>query len=61
MSVVKNLPADFQTGVYCGWAAVETGPIHKMVMSVGWNPFFDNKEKSMVRISTCLFEYLINK
>lgn len=48
ISVVKNLPPDFATGVYCGWASVDDGDVHKMVMSVGWNPFFDNKEKSMV-------------
>lgn len=27
---------------------MDDGGVHKMVMSVGWNPFFDNKEKSMV-------------
>lgn len=48
VSVVKNLPPNFQTGVYCGWASVKDGEVHKMVMSVGWNPFYHNKEKSMV-------------
>lgn len=46
--MVKNLPPDFQTGVYCGWASVKDGEVHKMVMSVGWNPFYNNQEKSMV-------------
>ncbi|XP_055698680.1 putative riboflavin kinase [Phlebotomus papatasi] len=47
VEVVRSLPSDFATGIYCGWAQVDTGDVHKMVMSVGWNPFFDNKEKSM--------------
>ncbi|XP_059614713.1 riboflavin kinase [Phlebotomus argentipes] len=47
VEVVRALPADFATGIYCGWAQVANGDVHKMVMSVGWNPFFDNKEKSM--------------
>lgn len=49
VEVVRSLPSDFATGIYCGWAQVDSGDVHKMVMSVGWNPFFDNKEKSMVR------------
>lgn len=51
IDVVKKLPEDFRTGIYCGWASVDNGDVHKMVMSVGWNPFFDNKEKSVVNIS----------
>lgn len=35
------------TGVYYGWARVDNGDIHKMVMSVGWNPFYKNNKKSM--------------
>lgn len=48
LDVVKSLPDCFQPGVYYGWANVDNGPVHKMVMSIGWNPFYDNKEKSMV-------------
>ncbi|GAB0088594.1 Riboflavin kinase [Sergentomyia squamirostris] len=47
IEVVRSLPDDFETGIYCGWAQVNGGVVYKMVMSVGWNPFFDNKEKSM--------------
>ncbi|XP_077993572.1 riboflavin kinase-like [Glandiceps talaboti] len=46
-NVVDNLPADITTGVYYGWARVDNGSVHKMVMSVGWNPFYKNKKKSM--------------
>ena len=47
-SVVESLPADFLPGVYFGWANVDSGGVHKMVMSVGWNPFYHNKKRSMV-------------
>lgn len=51
---MEKLPAEFPCGVYYGWAQVGlNGAVHKMVMSVGWNPFYDNKTKSMV--STWLF------
>jgi hypothetical protein len=37
---------------------VDNGPVHKMVMSIGWNPYFRNVKKSMVRISHLLTELL---
>uniref|UniRef100_A0A671MWG9 riboflavin kinase n=1 Tax=Sinocyclocheilus anshuiensis TaxID=1608454 RepID=A0A671MWG9_9TELE len=46
-SVVDNLPADISTGIYYGWARVDNGDIHKMVMSIGWNPYYKNTKKSM--------------
>lgn len=45
--VVSGLPSDFPTGIYHGWARVDDGPVYKMVMSIGWNPFFKNEKKSM--------------
>ncbi|XP_070536045.1 riboflavin kinase-like [Ptychodera flava] len=45
--VVDSLPEGITTGVYYGWACVDDGDIHKMVMSVGWNPFYKNEKKSM--------------
>lgn len=47
VEVVNNLPADVETGVYCGFAQVNKGEVHKMVMSIGWNPFYQNTTKSM--------------
>lgn len=47
VDVVKNLPPTLDTGIYYGWAKVDDSPIHKMVMSIGWNPYYDNKMKSM--------------
>ncbi|XP_046410047.1 putative riboflavin kinase isoform X2 [Neodiprion pinetum] len=45
--VVQNLPPEIGTGIYYGWASVDRGDVHKMVMSIGWNPFFQNTQKSM--------------
>jgi len=45
--VVDHLPSDVQTGIYYGWARVDDGEVHKMVLSVGWNPYFKNEKKSM--------------
>ncbi|KRK03075.1 putative riboflavin kinase [Drosophila yakuba] len=47
LEVVKSLPESLPTGAYYGWANVDNGPVHKMVLSVGWNPFYNNKEKSV--------------
>ena len=49
-SVVEELPGDFSCGVYLGLAQVDNGPVYKMVMSIGWNPQYDNEKKSMVRL-----------
>uniref|UniRef100_H2Y3J4 Riboflavin kinase n=1 Tax=Ciona intestinalis TaxID=7719 RepID=H2Y3J4_CIOIN len=46
-SVVENLPCDLPTGIYYGWAQVNSGEVHKMVLSVGWNPYYKNEKKSM--------------
>lgn len=45
--VVNQLPEEVKTGVYYGFAQVSQGPVYKMVMSVGWNPYYKNKQKSM--------------
>uniref|UniRef100_A0A0E0IQF7 riboflavin kinase n=1 Tax=Oryza nivara TaxID=4536 RepID=A0A0E0IQF7_ORYNI len=50
-----NLPAEnfsdvlseHTSGVYFGWAGLSTQGIYKMVMSIGWNPYFDNTEKTI--------------
>nr|CAI5854888.1 unnamed protein product [Callosobruchus analis] len=45
--IVNNLPQEISTGVYYGFANVDKGPVYKMVMSIGWNPFYKNRKKSM--------------
>lgn len=46
-NIVNELPDGIETGVYFGFAQVDKGDVHKMVMSIGWNPFYQNKTKSM--------------
>jgi hypothetical protein len=53
-----NLPAEnfsdvvseHTSGVYFGWAGLSTRGVYKMVMSIGWNPYFDNTEKTVVSV-----------
>lgn len=47
IEVVKKLPASLDTGIYYGWAKVDTSPVYKMVVSIGWNPYYDNQTKSV--------------
>lgn len=47
LDVVKSLPESLHTGIYYGWAKVNDSEVYKMVLSVGWNPFYNNKEKSL--------------
>ncbi|KOC65476.1 Riboflavin kinase [Habropoda laboriosa] len=44
--VVHNLPSDLNTGIYYGWACIN-GQVHKMVASIGWNPFYKNEKKTV--------------
>jgi FAD synthase len=46
-SVINALPKDLNTGIYYGWASLH-GRVHKMVASIGWNPYYKNEKKSMV-------------
>ncbi len=56
--VVESLPADLNTGIYYGWAKVDDEPVRKMVVSVGWNPYYKNEKKSMVRVLRGLVKIL---
>lgn len=47
IEVVNDLPSEMNTGVYFGLAQVDKKDVHRMVMSIGWNPFFKNEKKSM--------------
>lgn len=39
---------DSETGIYAGWAQISSSPeVYKMVMSVGWNPFYKNTKKTV--------------
>ncbi|GJN29895.1 hypothetical protein PR202_gb18157 [Eleusine coracana subsp. coracana] len=43
----SDLVSEHTSGVYFGWAGLSTRGIYKMVMSIGWNPYFDNTEKTV--------------
>ena len=48
--VVDDLPKDLETGIYFGWTNLEGEAItRKAVVSIGYNPFYENKTKSVVR------------
>ena len=41
---------DAEEGVYVGWAAIDGhggGAVHKAVLSIGWNPVYQNKERTV--------------
>ncbi|KAG5245970.1 hypothetical protein OIU76_001836 [Salix suchowensis] len=41
------LLSEHPSGVYFGWARLSTQGVYKMVMSIGWNPYFNNTEKTI--------------
>ncbi len=34
-------------GVYAGWSSIDDGPVHKSVLSIGFNPYFQGKERTL--------------
>ncbi|EDV28933.1 Riboflavin kinase [Trichoplax sp. H2] len=46
-NVMESLAGDTGNGIYFGLAAVDDSPVHKMVMSIGWNPYYKNTKKTM--------------
>jgi len=45
--VIEKLPQELVGGIYFGFAKVENGPVYDMVMSIGWNPFYNNEKRAM--------------
>jgi len=45
--VIEALPEAMIGGIYWGLAQVDNGQVHDMVMSIGWNPFYENKKRAM--------------
>ncbi|PON53084.1 HAD hydrolase, subfamily IA [Parasponia andersonii] len=43
----STLLSEHPAGVYFGWAGLASRGIFKMVMSIGWNPYFNNTEKTI--------------
>ncbi|ONI01411.1 hypothetical protein PRUPE_6G138200 [Prunus persica] len=42
-----SLLSEHPSGVYFGWAGLSKRGVFKMVMSIGWNPYFNNTEKTI--------------
>ena len=66
--MVDALPREIETGIYFGFASIESGPIYRMVMSIGWNPYYKNVKKSMVMfeisrfyLQICFLGYKVKK
>ena len=52
---MDDLPKDLETGIYFGWTNLEGEAIvRKAVVSIGYNPFYENKTKSVVRNYTLI-------
>lgn len=47
----SDVLSEHPSGVYFGWAGLSTRGVYKMVMSIGWNPYFDNAEKTIVSLT----------
>merc|ERR1712126_338692 len=45
--VIEKLPSQLIGGIYWGLAQVDCGPVHDMVMSVCFNPFYQNEKRAM--------------
>ncbi|KIH59160.1 riboflavin kinase / FAD synthetase [Ancylostoma duodenale] len=45
--VVEALPTDFPCGVFYGLARVDGQQVDNMVMSIGWNPQYQNEKKTL--------------
>ncbi|XP_047329254.1 bifunctional riboflavin kinase/FMN phosphatase-like [Impatiens glandulifera] len=43
----SDVLSEHPSGVYFGWAGLSGRGIYKMVMSIGWNPYFNNSEKTI--------------
>ncbi|CAL1372681.1 unnamed protein product [Linum trigynum] len=43
----SDLLSQHPSGVYFGWAGLSTRGVYKMAMSIGWNPYFNNTEKTI--------------
>ncbi|GKV30920.1 hypothetical protein SLEP1_g39687 [Rubroshorea leprosula] len=43
----SSVLSEHPSGVYFGWAGLSRRGVYKMVMSIGWNPFFNNAEKTI--------------
>eukprot|EP00457_Paulinella_chromatophora_P018078 gb/GEZN01019284.1/.p1 GENE.gb/GEZN01019284.1/~~gb/GEZN01019284.1/.p1 ORF type:complete len:218 (-),score=26.67 gb/GEZN01019284.1/:50-703(-) len=46
----KNVLTGAPRGVYYGWASINSGPVYKSVLSIGWNPQFTDQKEETVEV-----------
>ena len=45
---IKDLIEDLGTGIFFGFSSIgSSSTVYKMVMSLGWNPYYKNSKKSV--------------
>lgn len=59
---LEEMFAEFTTGVYYGWAQVGQvdQTVYPMVMSLGWNPYYNNEKRSAVSSEFIYMRDVIN-
>lgn len=45
--VIEKLPKELDCGIYYGFANINNGSVYKAVLSIGWNPYYQNDKKSV--------------
>eukprot|EP00049_Salpingoeca_infusionum_P001437 m.48269 g.48269 ORF g.48269 m.48269 type:complete len:152 (+) comp11024_c0_seq1:572-1027(+) len=45
-NVIETLPESLVGGIHFGWVQIGNGPVYPGVMSIGWNPFYQNEKRS---------------
>lgn len=60
---IEALVSGLETGVYYGWTQIgqEGTEVYPMVMSLGWNPYFNNKKRSAVRLKHAFLTCIIHR
>ena len=48
MNEIREIVKNTQTGIYFGYTMLR-GVVYQAVISIGWNPYFFDKEKTVVR------------
>lgn len=47
---IEAMCTDFTSGIYYGWVQIgdKNSEVYPMVMSLGWNPYYQNEKRSAV-------------
>lgn len=50
---IGDVVSDTRTGIYLGYTMLKN-VVYPAVVSIGWNPYFDNDDKTVVRVREAL-------